>query len=173
MRISVWSDGRVFVSVPCFMNTDFEYFLIKKSGWIFRKLDYFKKFPIHAVSKKEDGRDFLRYREHARQLAFERVRHFNAQYGFTVHTIYIRNQKTRWGSCSKKGNLNFNYKIVLLPSRLSDYIVVHELCHLQELNHSPNFWSLVARAIPDHADIRKELKRVHNNALRGEKNGVS
>ena len=102
---------------------------------------------------------YAKHKEVALKLAEERVRHFNALYGFAFNKIQIRNQKTRWGSCSKKGNLTFNYKIALLPQRLADYIVVHELCHLGQFNHSEKFWNLVARAIPDHLAIRKELKQ--------------
>jgi hypothetical protein len=65
----------------------------------------------------------------------------------------------RWGSCSKKGNLNFNYKIALLPQRHSDYVIVHELCHLREFNHSKKFWDLVEQAVPNHRALRTELKR--------------
>ena len=73
--------------------------------------------------------------------------------------INIKNQKTRWGSCSKKGNLNFNYKIALLPQHLADYIIVHELCHLGEFNHSRSFWNLVAKVFPEYLGIRNELRR--------------
>ena len=85
--------------------------------------------------------------------------YFNGVYKFKFNKVNIRNQKTRWGSCSAKGNINFNYKIALLPERLADYIIVHELCHLGEFNHSRKFWDLVVEAIPDHREIRSELKQ--------------
>lgn len=92
-------------------------------------------------------------------MAHARVAHFNSFYGFSVGRISIRDTKTRWGSCSKRGNLNFNYKILFLPAHLADYIVVHELCHLQEFNHSQNFWALVAKIFPNHKAMRAELKK--------------
>jgi predicted metal-dependent hydrolase len=110
-----------------------------------------------SVRRKE----FLEHKEQARAIVQQRIEHFNALYSFSVGTIRIKNQKSRWGSCSKKGNLNFNYRIALLPERLIDYIVVHELCHLGEFNHSQNFWNLVARTIPDFALRRAELKKIH------------
>jgi len=97
--------------------------------------------------------------------AHERIRHFNLSYGFAIGRITIRNQRSRWGSASKKGNLNFHYKIALLPPRLADYIIVHELCHLAEFNHSPRFWSLVAKMLPDHKERKGELKKVEKEGL--------
>ncbi|MCX6797673.1 MAG: DUF45 domain-containing protein [Candidatus Falkowbacteria bacterium] len=76
---------------------------------------------------------------------------------FTVYNEVIKRIKSK--TDSKKGNLNFNYKIALLPSKIVDYIIVHELCHLREFNHSQKFWNLIARAIPDYLEIRSELKR--------------
>lgn len=101
-----------------------------------------------------------RHREYARTFVHARIGELNTPYNFSFNRIAIRNQKTRWGSCSKRKNLNFNYRVALLPAHLADYIIVHELCHLQELNHSPNFWALVSRAIPNHRELRRELQRM-------------
>jgi len=86
------------------------------------------------------------------------LEYFNTFYNFKWGRVTIRNQKTRWGSCSKKGNLNFNYKIALLKPSQADYIIVHELCHLKEFNHGKNFWSLVAQTIPDYKEVRSSLR---------------
>jgi predicted metal-dependent hydrolase len=102
---------------------------------------------------------FLAHKEEARARAAERLAHFNSFYGFTYGRVSIRNQKTRWGSCSAKGNVNFNYKIALLEPRLADFIIVHELCHLKHMNHSRAFWDLVAETIPDYVARRNELRR--------------
>jgi predicted metal-dependent hydrolase len=100
------------------------------------------------------------HREHARRFVHIRIHELNAGYNFSFNRIAIRNQKSRWGSCSKQKNLNFNYRIALLPARLADYIIVHELCHLQELNHSQNFWALVGRAVPNHRELRRQLRTI-------------
>lgn len=117
-----------------------------------------RRRTVTAVSKKA----FEEHKAEALRIAVERVEHFNQHYGFTVGMIRIKNQATRWGSCSKKGNLNFNYKLALLPSALQDYLIVHELCHLGEFNHSRSFWALVAQMIPDHVELRRQLRQIKN-----------
>ena len=98
-------------------------------------------------------------REQARRFVKNRIEYFNSFYKFRINRIAIKNQTTRWGSCSSKKNLNFNYKIIYLNPVLADYLIVHELCHLGELNHSKRFWALVHKTIPDYVKINKELKR--------------
>jgi predicted metal-dependent hydrolase len=101
----------------------------------------------------------IQKREQARTLVENRLSYINKFYNFKINRVAIKNTTTRWGSCSSKGNLNFNYKIIYLRSELADYLIVHELCHLGELNHSRRFWALVAKTIPDYARINRELKR--------------
>ena len=97
----------------------------------------------------------------ARALAYLRrkVKEWNEHYGFSHGKISIRNQSRRWGSCSSKRTLSFHYRLFFLPEHLADYVVVHELCHLQEMNHSKAFWRLVEKTMPDHASRRRELKQ--------------
>jgi len=106
------------------------------------------------------GSRYAKYKAAALVLAERKVAHFNVHYGFTFNKISIRNQKSRWGSCSKKGNMNFNYKIALLPESLADYLVVHELCHLGQFNHSQKFWDLVGETIPDYKERKAALRRI-------------
>jgi predicted metal-dependent hydrolase len=103
--------------------------------------------------------EYKRYKEQARAYIAARIGQLNAVYGFVFHRISIKNQKTMWGSCSKKGNLNFNYRLIHLPTELADYVIVHELCHLKELNHSKRFWDLVGVALPEYPRLRRELKK--------------
>lgn len=159
MSLAVYYGGDFVVTAPARMSHGLiEQFIIQKSRWVVDTIEYLKQFPARTVSSG-DKTAYAKHKEAALKLAKERIRHFNALYGFVFNKIQIRNQKTRWGSCSKKGNLSFNYKIALLPQRLADYIIVHELCHLGQFNHSEKFWNLVAHAMPDHLAIRKELKR--------------
>ncbi|MDB5189017.1 MAG: putative metal-dependent hydrolase [Candidatus Nomurabacteria bacterium] len=112
-----------------------------------------KKASVKKVSPQSK-----KLRAAARAIVLERVEYFNQHYQLQYGRIFIKDQKTRWGSCSSKGNLNFNYRIAMLPKELQDYLVVHELCHLQEMNHGPNFWKLMMEQIPNAKALNKELK---------------
>jgi predicted metal-dependent hydrolase len=89
-----------------------------------------------------------------------RVAHFANVMGVTYARVTIRNQKTRWGSCSSKGNLNFNYKLFFLDTELMEYVIIHELAHRVHMNHSKEFWNLVGKYCPDYKERRKRLKAV-------------
>ena len=103
---------------------------------------------------------YLTYKEQARALVCARIAEANEYYGMTLRKVFIKNHKSRWGSCSQKGNLNFNYRIVFLPPHLQMYLVVHELCHLAHFNHSEDFWSLVEEAVPEYKAHRREIRRI-------------
>jgi predicted metal-dependent hydrolase len=160
MSIIVRSDGTVTITLPhgC-GNSHAEAFFSTKKEWVrraIRKMEQRKNLP-HTIPQASKE-DFAAWKERARTLVGERLRHFNALYGLAWNRITIKNTSTRWGSCSKRKNLNFNYRIVFLPPTLADYLVVHELCHLAALDHSDNFWNLVGKAIPDYKACRKLLR---------------
>lgn len=99
------------------------------------------------------------YKRQARAVLHERVAFFATKYGFRVEKIRISSARTRWGSCSAKGTLSFAWRLVLAPPDVIDYVVVHELCHLKELNHSKAFWAQVEAILPDYKAKRKWLKQ--------------
>jgi len=119
--------------------------------WIFRS----KKTTVRRRKQLTAPKEL---RQQARDLVQSRLEHFNQHYQLPYNKLFIRNQQTRWGSCSSKGNLNFNYKIIYLPPEAQDYLIVHELAHLKEFNHSERFWSLVGETIADYAFIAKKLR---------------
>lgn len=164
LRIAVHHDGHVVVVRPRRMSARIaEQFVRDRKSWIEEKVAYFMKRKARVLRETPQVAlvgTYVKYKEEARALVHARLAHYNQFYNFTYHTVAIRNQKSRWGSCSKRGNLNFNYKIALLPPYLADYIVVHELCHLGELNHSEKFWQLVARTTPTYKEMRKELREI-------------
>lgn len=163
LSLAIHPGGLVVVTVPPGFSVKFvDDFIRQHTAWILKKVSVFSK--LKPVSGKRSTRhDYLKYKEQARQIATERLTYFNQFYNFKIGRVAIRDQKTRWGSCSQKGNLNFSYKIALLPPVLADYIIVHELCHVGEFNHSLKFWDLVAQTIPNHKDLRRELRKVNLN----------
>jgi len=114
---------------------------------------------LKIIMKINRRRFTIKKREQARHFVENKLKQFNGFYNFKINRVAIKNQTTRWGSCSSMGNLNFNYKIMYLRPALADYLIVHELCHLGELNHSKRFWALVAKTIPAYVEVNKELRR--------------
>lgn len=165
VRLAIYRDGRFVVTAPQTLNQNFiDMFITQKLSWIRKKLLFFKNqtniTPTHKVlTKKQKRNEYIEYKEKARILVHERLKYFNQFYSCNYNDVRIKNVSSRWGSCSKKGNLNFSYKLALLPQELSDYVIVHELCHLKELNHSKNFWDLVAKTVPDFKERRALLKK--------------
>jgi predicted metal-dependent hydrolase len=99
------------------------------------------------------------YRTEAAKLISERISKLSSQMGISYKRIFIRGQKTRWGSCSHKKNLNFNWKLIMAPEPVIDYVIIHELTHLKEMNHSKRFWELVAQNCPEWREHKKWLKQ--------------
>ncbi len=161
IRISVGEDGKVLVTYPWWSNRkQAEKFTQQKRNWIEKNVAKMKARKSDSLLKKGTRQDYLDNKEKARRLIENKINRFNQYYNFRINRISIRNQKTRWGSCSKKGNLNFNWRIVWLEDELANYLVVHEMCHLKEMNHSNFFWELTARAIPDYKIISKKLRLI-------------
>jgi len=157
LRLTIYPDASVVLTVP-WWTPKFLYtkFIQSKQGWILEQLKKIKVVKIDNVKKRED---YLNNKEKAREIILTRLRELNKFYNYTYKKVAIRDQKTRWGSCSSKGNLNFNYKLLFLDKESLDYIIVHELCHLEEMNHSFRFWALVERVVPEHKRIRRKLKK--------------
>lgn len=159
LRMTIGYDEGLVVSVPQLMPWFMvERFLQSKSRWILKHLDRMKQMEGKTVLRG-GKRDYLKNKDAAFAFIKEGVEFFNRLYKFPYRRISIRNQKTLWGSCTRSGNLQFNYQLLYLPASLAQYIIVHELCHLKEHNHSKHFWDLVAQTIPDHKAIRKKLHK--------------
>ena len=154
IAICILPDGTVEVRCPRRMPLwQVEAFVIGKQGWIVKQLST----PREAVQKLT-AQELKTLTADAARLIPLRVAHFASSMGVTYGTITIRHQKTRWGSCSAKGNLNFNCLLMLAPPEVLDYVVVHELCHRKALNHSAAFWAEVAKVMPGYGLHRKWLK---------------
>lgn len=169
LGITVHPDGSVTVTKPVRVSEKRAHaFAAKQEAWILAAQEKFRRLAMRRAKQgleqvalprpRKGSKAYKEAREAARALVTERLAHFNHAYGFRYGTISIRDQKTRWGSCSAAGNLSFNYRLIYLPRQLQDYVVVHELCHTKEHNHSERFWAQVARTLPAHARMRKELR---------------
>lgn len=162
VAIQVNSDLSVTVRAPrSASEKDIEEILKKKEAWISKHIEKIKKakerFEAEATEKLTREK-VIALAEEALKVIPERVEYFAKVIGVTYGKITIRNQKTRWGSCSSKGNLNFNCLLMLAPSEVLDYVVVHELCHRKQMNHSKAFWLEVEKVLPDYKEVRKWLK---------------
>ncbi len=159
LRITIKPNGTVTVTTPLHISThDLKDYLTQKASWIEEKLTYLATLP-QAPDKITRERLYTSHKEAARKHVLKLLEEINHHYNFTYNKVTIKNHSTLWGSCSRKANLNFNYRILHLPLPLARYIVAHELCHLREFNHSQRFWNLVAQTIPNHKELRKELKK--------------
>jgi predicted metal-dependent hydrolase len=132
-----------------------EKFIKENKNWINRNRS--KQENSNVQFLRLNKKLYIQHKKRAHAAIVERVQHFNTLYDFSFNRVSVRNQKTQWGSCSEKKNLQFNFRLIFLPPHLMDYIIVHELCHLAELNHSRSFWNLVAQTIPHYKECNKEL----------------
>lgn len=161
LSVQVTQEGEVIVRAPQRMaESEIRRFLEEKQGWIARNLirmeDIREKRDTLGIITEEQLQELT---SEAKTRIRETVAIRAAQIGVTYNRITIRSQRTRWGSCSAKGNLNFNCMLMLCPEEVIDYVVVHELCHRKEMNHSIRFWTLVEHWCPGYRDARKWLKK--------------
>lgn len=159
VSLQIDRDGRVILRIPRrFPESEALRIAVSHADWILGKLEARKE----ESRLPELGREEAAERAKAlRPVLEERVRYFAERMGVTYGRITIRSQKTRWGSCSAAGNLNFNVHLSDLEPDLMDYVIVHELAHRLEMNHSPAFWAQVARVLPDCEERRRRLRRIH------------
>ena len=160
LRLSISPDGSLTLTAPSLYPIFLlKKFLVSRFDWIAKNLEKIKSnSSIFGLRHTEP--QIRQYKKQTRILVKNRLEYFNQFYGFSYRRLAIRNQKSRWGSCSADKNLNFNYRLCLLPPEIADYIIVHELCHIREMNHSSAFWQLVAKTIPDYKILRKKLKNL-------------
>jgi predicted metal-dependent hydrolase len=138
------------------VNQSFDLFL-SRHKISFKKGQLFVTSP--PTSKDEIKIIFDAWLKHlAKKYITSRTRQLSIRYGFNIGKVIIRGQKTRWGSCSARRNLSFNYKLMKYREEVIDYVIIHEMCHLKEMNHSKKFWALVAKICPDFKSLKKELK---------------
>lgn len=157
-RLAVHRDGSVVLTLPFFVSyKKGKEFLESKVGWIREKVESLASEPEHLLFRG-GVKEYRASKDEARKRIEARLAYFQGVYDVHWNRVSIRNQSTRWGSCSRNGNLSFNYRLLFLPPHLCDYVIVHELCHLREMNHSSKFWALVALTFPDYKKLRQEMR---------------
>lgn len=164
LGLEVRADGRVILRAPKGLsNQAVMDFVKERQAWIVQK--WFETERIRRQKAERPPRDYeqnpaleAQYRKEARRRITERAAYFAEKMGVNYGRIAIKAAKTRWGSCSARGNLNFHWKLILMPPAILDYVVVHELAHRIEMNHSPRFWTQVERILPDYRERRRWLK---------------
>lgn len=160
MKLRVTGEGKVLVTIPRRSSlARAENFVQEYSPWITEQLAKYAT-TIQHTSFIPPGATYHTYRLRAHRLVRDKIAYWNKHYSVPFKRISVRAQSTRWGSCSRSGTLSFNYKIFFLPEHLADYVIVHELCHVREMNHSRKFWAHVAETVPDHMVRRGELRRL-------------
>lgn len=160
--LQVCENGDAVLRIPNQLSADaLQKFLDSEHAWIWKKVEQMQmrmeqRQETGAVPVGELSRDEL---EKIKKKIESRVNAYKKAMGVTIGWITIRNQKTRWGSCSSKGNLNFNYQLYYLPDELLDYVVIHELAHRRYMDHSKEFWAEVEKYCPGYRERRQQLKK--------------
>ena len=173
LAIQINPDLSVTVRAPMYApQSDIERILREKESWIQKHIEKIREqeekrkktqgekgeYGESVESEYLTNEEIKKLADKALQHIPKRVSYYAKQIGVTYEKITIRNQKTRWGSCSSKGNLNFNCLLMLTPPEVIDYVIVHELCHRKEMNHSRVFWAEVEKVIPNYKEQVKWLK---------------
>lgn len=159
ITLHVADNGDIIATKPWYVVDMFvEVFIKKHEQWILKQRDHMQHKEQHQPYRgtKEE---YKQYKQKARLHIATKVEYYCKIYNTQYSSISIRNQKTRWGSCSSEKKLNFNYRVLFLPEELQNYIIVHEVCHLCEMNHSREFWKLVEKQIPSYKRARKTIQQ--------------
>ena len=163
MSLEIRPDLKILVRVPYGLpGREIQKFVAEKENWIEKHLEIMRvrqeeklnRLPVPKMTMEE----IHELAQEALEVIPRRVAYFAPVVGVSYGRITIRNQRSRWGSCSAKGNLNFNCLLMKTPPEVIDYVVVHELCHRKEMNHSPRFWAEVEKVLPDYRAAKKWLR---------------
>ena len=158
--INIKPGGEITIRAPRLMPVPMVLSFVKeKEAWIVKT--YLKQRELTPALEEKSHQTLAlekRYRDAATDFIPKRVEYYHTFTGGNYSKITIRDQKTRWGSCSASGTLSFSFRLMMAPPRVLDYVIVHELCHLTHMNHSKEFWNMVESILPDYKEHRKWLK---------------
>ena len=169
--IEIGMDKKIKVRVPRRASkAQIEEMLKAKHDWILKTLDKIDQRNTaeareYAEAKPLSSEEIKKLKKEARERLTELTEHWAGRMGISYRRISIRGQKTRWGSCSSKGNLNYNYLLMLCPDDVIEYVVIHELCHRVYMNHSKRFWEKIEEFCPNYRQARKWFKQNGNSLI--------
>lgn len=156
IKVSMHKNSELKISAPTCVNQKKALdFLLEQKDWIERHLNNIENNPDRLNAPSYHSHKFR-----AKRFIMNKVNEINRIYQYEFKSIRIKDNSRSWGSCSVNKILNFNYRLMFIPEDLAEYVVAHELCHLQEMNHSPDFWKLVEVVIPDYKEKRRGLKKI-------------
>lgn len=160
MNLSIRPFRGLRVAVPKGVSFESaESFARSKSSWIIKHLPRLKAIEQAATRRQNDPGSGNIDRKTGRQMLVQRLNVFSEKYGLPYNRVFVKNQKTRWGSCSEKKNINLNINLLRLPEELMDYAIIHELVHTKVLNHSAQFWALLEKFVKNARDLDRELQK--------------
>lgn len=176
IAIEIKRDLRIVVRAPVYMSDrSINEFVCEKSDWINRNIQAVKAaIAAREAEEKQPGfsdAELAKTVEAAKDILPPIAEYYARIIGVNYGKITVRRQVSRWGSCSAKGNLSFNCLLILCPDDVRDYVIIHELCHLKELNHSKRFWALVEQYCPNYRDCKNHLKTDGSELIRRLRNG--
>ena len=159
IALEIRPDGSLIVRVPHFLkDSAIHTFLEQKRAWIEKTSQTIKERLRFFSPQRFTEEEIKLHKEKAFSLFTERCRFYASSMGVRYRSLSLSNAKSRWGSCSPHGRLRLHWKLILAPLEILDYVVVHELAHLKELNHSRRFWAIVQESCPDYVSAKKWLK---------------
>ena len=162
VSLQIMPEGELVVRAPKAMKRgEIDRFVESKRGWVEKHLR-----NVEPEVPRMTQAEFEELVRQALEVIPRVAARFAPVVGVTYGHITIRNQRTRWGSCSSQGNLNFNCLLLRAPQEVLEYVVVHELCHRKEMNHSPKFWAEVERVLPNYRESKRWLKENGSGLIR-------
>lgn len=159
LALYVRQDGRIEVRAP--LRTSKAYidgFVKGKQDWILSTQNKLSDRQAAQKTIELTAEEVAKYKKQAKKFFQLKCQYFGLQMGIRHGNVKINSARTRWGSCNRKGDINLTYRLLFAPEELIDYVIVHELAHIREMNHSSRFWAVVEQMMPDYRERRKKLK---------------
>jgi predicted metal-dependent hydrolase len=159
LALMVTHEGRVLVKAPSRTPEKYVLDFVKlKSSWIQRKIDQANQSQLSVHGLELENLDIAKQKKIAKTIVLEKIEYWSEKMRISYKNVRLSSARTRWGSCTHQNTISINWRLSLLPMELLDYVIIHELAHVKEKNHSSKFWDIVHKDCPDFKTLRKKLK---------------